>query len=48
MDKIYNDDCVKIYIDIKDYFNKNAINVLNKETNSSIVDFVNLIYLNIN
>ena len=48
MDKVYNDDCIKIYSNIKEYFDKNAIKVLNRETKTSVVDFVNFIYLNIN
>ena len=47
MNKVYNEDCIKLYINIKEYFNKNAINVLNKEKVTSTVEFVNLIYLNI-
>lgn len=48
MNKVYSDDCLKIYFDIKEYFKENGILVLNNETHKSINDFVNLIYLNIN
>lgn len=48
MDKVYSDDCIKIYSSIKDYFKDNGILVLNNENYKSLDDFVNLIYLNIN